>query len=132
MNVDMISTKELQYFVGKVCTILTKQVTGTFKIEDRRFVDFFTGRVIAINQTTVWLEHVITKAKSAFFIDALAAIVEEQTVAEDHPDIKELKANYAHRQEAAQAPKQPYVSVSSLKQTANSLKEKYKLEDDLR
>lgn len=86
MKLTSITVKDLQYFIGKVCTILTNY--NGLKLKDKEFVDFFVGRVESISEDCICISHLETGQKSVFF--DVISISEEQLITTDHPEYTEL------------------------------------------
>lgn len=86
MQLNIITVKELQYFVGKVCTILTPY--QNIKIQDQQFIEFFVGRVESISSDCIWISNLTTGIKSVFF--DIISINEERVITSDDPDYPEL------------------------------------------
>lgn len=96
------ATKKLQYFVGKICTILTVGINKDFNLE--QFGNFFTCRIEAIDADGVVCVHPITNCKSFFFLDKIVSISEEQEITEDHPAYKEIKQEVQKSEELMSSP----------------------------
>lgn len=120
MNLNQFTVRELQYFVGKVCTIMVPN--SGISIDSKRFIDFFVGRVDAINEHCVWMSHLITGQKSVFF--EVISINEEQVISSDHPDYEKLKQESERVTKTTLGPKPQTVSIDSLAQQAQKAKEK--------
>ena len=121
----------LKYFVNKVCTVLTQNATGNLRIEQKSFVDFFTGKVLFLDEQGIWLEHILTKTKSIFFYQSIVGIVEEQVLDENHPDLPAIREKIQSQKEPVKAQpvmnKAPeYVSMESLQKKSDELNKKYK------
>ena len=127
MKLTPLTTKELQTFVGKVCTIVTPYVTGNFAISNPRFLDYFVGRVDSINDDCVCVSHLVTGSKSVFF--EVVAIVEEQIVGPEHPEYEELKRKHGKvaMPLSSPPPKQPgpFVSIEEMEQKAIEMKNRF-------
>ena len=121
MNLSPQAVRELQYFVGKVCTIIPTN-TAMINVESKRFVDFFVGRVDAINEHYVWVSHLLTGQKSVFF--DVVSINEEQVISSDHPDYEKLKQESEKLTKTQIGPKPQSITIDSLSQQAQRIKEK--------
>lgn len=125
MNLPQHTVRELQYFVGKVCTIVVPVMSGNISIDNKRFVDFFVGRVDAIDDQCIWTSHLITGTKSVFF--DVISINEEQVISPDHPDYDDLKSTFETKSSPVpQAPPTPFVDVSDLTARADQIKNQFK------
>lgn len=65
---------KLQYFVGKVCTILTPPTNRMFN--DQQHANVFVGLVEEIDHLGVWIRQ-LTTGKTSFFAAPIIGIVEE-------------------------------------------------------
>jgi hypothetical protein len=63
------------YFVGKVCTIHTRQIN--WKLNAEQNIDYFVGIVNSINECGVCLTNVINHKKTFIMTPAIVAIAEE-------------------------------------------------------
>lgn len=109
----MSFSKNLEIFVGKVCTILTKPVNIQFR-DFMQHAQYFTGEVSHIDEYGIWLEHNQTKQISFFSLENIVGIVEEQKIPLDHPMADQIKEAVAKKQQ----PKQPFKNPNQLpKQT---------------
>lgn len=121
MNLSPQTVRELQYFVGKVCTVLVPYSAG-INVDNKRFIDFFVGRVDAINEQSVWLSHLVTGQKSVIF--DVISLNEEQVIESDHPDYEKIKQESEKITKTTLGPKPQTVSIDSLAQQAQQVKEK--------
>lgn len=81
--------KKLQHFVGKICTVITNNINkNDFSLE--QFCNIFTCMIDSIDSDGISGIHPLTKCRNFFFLDKVVAIVEEQTIKEDHPEYKEI------------------------------------------
>ena len=119
----MISTqaeKELQYYVGKLCSIITKPVN--LPITEATHSQWFTVRVDAIDQEQIWGTDVGRGTKSTFFFP-IVSIVEEQVITEDDPNYDEVRKTLESKiaakpldvNEAEPEPPKPAVSCCGAK-----------------
>lgn len=82
--------KKLDYFVGKVCTVLTGPTN--WKLDQKQTLDYFLGVVESIDNLGVVLVNVINNKKTYIFSDSLVAIAEETVVdPNDQQTIDELE-----------------------------------------
>jgi hypothetical protein len=78
----------MQYFLGKIVTILVRSTTLDFSWDDKsqyRHAQYFTGRLEKIDNLGVWLYDEQRKVKSYFFSQHIVGILEEQEVPQEHP-----------------------------------------------
>jgi hypothetical protein len=66
--------QKLQYFVGKICTILTPPTNRTF--DDMTHANCFVGIVEDINELGIWIQYPSSQQK-AFFPVPIIGIIEE-------------------------------------------------------
>lgn len=74
----------LDYFVGKGCSIITHSINKDFTKEE--WNDYFVGRIDAIDEIGILMTHLFTGCKNYFFIKNVIAIIEEQTLHPANPD----------------------------------------------
>lgn len=83
--------KNLEYFVGKPCTIFTHAINRNFKEENpNTFPEqphhYFVGIVESFDDFGIIVTQVLTGLKSYFFLTGLIAIVEEMILDPDIPE----------------------------------------------
>lgn len=76
-------------FLDRVCTILTQPVSFPFK-DAIQHSQFFTGKVVDVNQYGIWLKH-LQIGTYAFYSFPIVGIVEEQYVPENDPRIDKIR-----------------------------------------
>ena len=76
------------YFIGKICTILTKPVARQFT--DEQFNDYFVGEIQEINNTTIIVKHPATGCLNCSYVANIIGIAEEQVIHPDTPENIEL------------------------------------------
>jgi hypothetical protein len=88
-----MKTKQLEYFLGKVCTIFTIPINRDFKAENpttypQPVFHYFVGKVIEIDEKGVFLQQWNNnkKLKSYFFIEHIVGISEEEVLDPTRPD----------------------------------------------
>lgn len=84
--------EKLQYFVGKICTIITYQTTRQYS--DEQHANTFTGIVDAIDEMGVWMRILPHMKRRAFFAVPLCGIVEEEVIPITPEQEKEIKQAY--------------------------------------
>jgi len=117
----------LEYFEGKVCTILTTQIS--FGLSLQQSTDYFVGRVDEINEMFVWLTHLPTGTKSMFPVQHIIGIIEEQVISNDHPDAEKIKEELEKQRRPVAQPVQKsptqFIDIKNLQRQATDLKEQY-------
>jgi hypothetical protein len=89
-----MNTTKITYFLDKVVTVLTVITAKTFpgdEVGQFQHAQHFTGRLKAITEHQLWLEHLIDKTQSLIFLEHVVGIFEEREVAEDHPEVIRAK-----------------------------------------
>jgi len=95
-----MKNQNLQYFVGKVCTIFTHPINRNFKEENpQTFVEqpyhYFVGVIDSVDDHGVMVTQVFSGLKSYFFLAGLISIAEEEVLNPENEDdakiINELK-----------------------------------------
>jgi hypothetical protein len=81
------NSKQLQYFIGKVCTIFTGPIARNFSPEE--FNDYFVGIVETIDEEGVWTVHPKNNCKNYFVLSQIYGICEEEVVFKQTEEIKE-------------------------------------------
>jgi hypothetical protein len=126
----------INYFIGKVCTIITTPINRDYKQENpntypEQLYNYFLGRVLEIDKDGgVWLEQVMTpeKSKSYFYGRQVIGIAEEQVLNPQHPDhakiIEQIKSANKSIEELTK-PTGPFVDVNAVGNISKKLAEKY-------
>jgi hypothetical protein len=73
--------KELEYFIEKPITIITKSINRNFN--ETQSIDYFTGICEKITQNGVFTIHPITGCKNFILFSSMVGIFEEQKVVEE-------------------------------------------------
>lgn len=135
----MSTDEQLQYFVGKVCTVFFGPINRSF--DERQILDYFVGIIEAVDGECIWSLHPLTKTRNCYFIKHIYSISEEQVLDPNKPedaqtikDFKERKAQtYNIKKEPPQEDVQdvghndsPFVDVASITQLAKKAKEQFK------
>lgn len=102
---------KLNYFKGKICTILTAPANRLF--DETQHVNVFVGLVEEIDEMGVWIVQLTEKKKSFFRLSAIVGIVEETVTFFSDEEAKEVKKQL----EATLPPKdgQKLISLESIK-----------------
>jgi hypothetical protein len=124
----MKDPKKLQYFVGKVCTIFTRQINRNYKEENpatflEQMFHYFVGVVESVDEDGIMTTQVQGGQKSFWFMDNLVGIAEEQVLhpekAEDAEIIQKYKAMKPETlPESMKKPASPFVDPAGLAQLA--------------
>jgi hypothetical protein len=139
--------ESFDYFVGKVCTIHTRQINWNLKPEQN--LDYFVGIVNSVNECGICLTNVINHKKTFIMTPAIVAIAEESVVADKQEyeqsskEYEEMKRElfkhnpniYPPEKVAQNAPERkpvtkvndsPFVDIASITAHARAAKEKFK------
>ena len=106
---ELAHVDDLQYFVGKVCTIITPNIN--WKFDERQSADYFSGIVERITSLGIWTIHPITQNKNFYFITQITAIIEEQFITPDDPNYDAVVGQYKEDKK----PKQPVMQTPVVK-----------------
>jgi len=108
--------KELQYFVNKVCTIITPPMA--LPLSNQNFPEWFSIKIEAITPEAIVGSDLSRNTKSVFFFPIIG-IAEEQLIEENHPDYEKVK-DYMEEKK-----KDVPLSVAELSQQASLIKNKF-------
>ncbi len=114
----------LEYFKGKVCTILTAPANRHF-LDESQYANTFVGLVEKVDEFGIWLVQLSTKKKSFFTLHQLVGIIEETVTFFD----SEEEAQSVRKQLEARLPAkdgQQLISVDSLNKLKKNNQEKKK------
>lgn len=107
--------EKLDYFTGKICTILTLPVNIDFKHKGadsylKDIYSYFLGRIESVNQLGVVIEHLGKNTKSFFPWNSIVCIAEEEELdpEKDSEIIEKIKES------PVKQPKTPYVDLETL------------------
>jgi len=120
--------ENLKHFIGKYCTITTVQINYRFKYE--QMVDYFMGRIEAIDENGILVTHPITKCKNYIFLKYMVSIAEEQYT--EDPEIIEQykKGNSDVKKEVTMGrittTDTPYVDPTGMAELAKKAREAFK------
>lgn len=73
--------KELEYFIDKPITIITKSINRNFN--ETQSIDYFTGICEKITQNGIFTIHPITGCKNFILFSSIVGVFEEQKVLEE-------------------------------------------------
>lgn len=85
----MSPSKQLQYFVGKVCTVFIGGILSR-QFNERQFADYFVGVVDQITDNGIFTTHPVTGCKNFYALSSVVAICEEQVLDPNKPEEAEL------------------------------------------
>lgn len=148
----MLKSKELQYFVGKVCTIFTHPINRNFKEENPQtypepVLIYFIGVVESITDNGLLLQQVGNTEskkplKSYFFLDKIIGIAEEEELSYDDPKdteiIEHIKKQHQEQEQKMKEQEEkllsqasipedssPFINPDAISQMAERLKENF-------
>jgi len=111
--------KNLQHFVGKICTILTRPTTRIF--DETQHANTFVGLVEQVDDYGIWLLQLTTRKSSFFFAGTLVGILEETVTPLSEEDARKVQQELEKRA-LPQSGKQELVSLGGIKKMANDAK----------
>jgi hypothetical protein len=85
----MISEKQrerLQYFVDRIVSFIVPATSKRF--EENDIIQYFVGRVTAIDEAGIWYRHLETNCMNFIFYENIISIAEEKFTA-DEPEVQE-------------------------------------------
>lgn len=89
-----ISNSQFNYFMDKIVTILcisgTKQFDTTNKTGATEYAEYFTGRVLNMDENFVTIKHLSKNLNSLFNIDNVIGIIEEEELSQQHPVAEQI------------------------------------------
>jgi len=88
------SCHDLQYFIGKLCTIMAPPMG--LHLDNRTYPEWFTVTVDQITSDAVWGTDPQRGTKAVYFFPILG-IVEEQVLDSNHPDYEKIKSEISQR-----------------------------------
>ena len=87
--------KDLQHFVGKICTIFTIPFNRQF--DERQSREHFVVRVVDINATGIWGQHPFNSTMSFFFLPHVVFIQEEVELDANNPEHAAMLKDFEQR-----------------------------------
>lgn len=89
-----MTTNNLTYFIGKICTVFTVALNRNFKEENpatypKNLFNYFIGKVESVDEHSIMLT-TISGLKMLFFKQAIVAIAEEEVLDPDDADDAEI------------------------------------------
>jgi hypothetical protein len=110
--------KKLQYFVGKICTIITNQTARNYN--DEQHANIFTGMVDEIDEMGVWVRVLPSMERKAFFPAPICGIIEEEVKIITPEQEEEIRAAYL--KETVDPTPENLISIGSIRDKANKLR----------
>lgn len=96
-----MKTKQLEYFLNKICTIFTVPINRDFKTENpatypEPVLNYFIGKIINIDDNGVLIKQWNTKKglRSYFFSKYIVAITEEEMLNATNPEDAKIIEEY--------------------------------------
>ncbi len=87
----VIYSKDLDYFVGKFCTVFVPMTNWRFQEENEgKTIQYFCGVVYKINELHVWLE--LNGSNTCFSMESIISMSVEPVVAETDPEYEKLSS----------------------------------------
>lgn len=83
---------DLNYFVGKYCTISTTQIN--FRFNPEIMISYFSGFINEIDTAGILMTHHITQKKNFIKWEHVVGIHEEVVLREDDPQAKKIIEQY--------------------------------------
>lgn len=86
----MISNQQkdrLEYFVDKIVSFIVPATSKRF--EDNDIIQYFVGRVTAVDESGMWFRHLETGCMNFVFYSQIISIAEEKFVPDEEPEQKE-------------------------------------------
>lgn len=99
-------------FLNKICTVLTHATNLQCK-DAVQFAQFFTGKVVDINEYGVWLQNLHNNTYG-FFAFPIIGIVEEQNIPENDPRAEQIKEMLKKKTPQANSPRGNFIPIESL------------------
>lgn len=117
-----MTTKGLEYFVGKICTVFTVPTNRDFKSENPQtfpqpMFHYFVGKVTEVNQNGIFIEQWNSdkKLRSFFFANHIIGLSEEEILDPSNPKDREVIEDYKRTNETSMKTAQE--NVDTLKKT---------------
>ena len=130
------SNQDLQYFVGKLCTVFTAPMNRNFQAESpntypEAVYKYFMGVVESVGQTGLLLTQATNGLKTYFFINNIVAIAEEEVLDPDNPEHAEIIRQFdtPKPQPQVSIPSGPYVDPDALAELSKQLRDNLKPRD---
>jgi len=121
--------KDLQYFIGKLCTIFTTPMNRDFQSEaphdyPKALYKYFMGVVESITPNGILLTQVSTGLKTYFMRPQIVAIAEEELLDPENPEDAEAIEKFQPAPQVA-VPEGPFMDPDAMLEITRQLKEKW-------
>lgn len=90
MTISEQQKKSLEYFIGKVVTMLAPPINRN--LDDSGVLSYFLGKVTKIDEAGLWFKNIDTNCENFIFYNKLISIAEEVVVLEDKKEAEIIKA----------------------------------------
>jgi hypothetical protein len=128
--------KDLQYFVGKLCSVFTTPMNRDFRSEaphdyPKALYKYFMGVVESVTPHGLLLTQASTGLKTYFYHNQIVAIAEEELLDPNNPDdaaiIEKFQVVPPIAQPAPQVniPDSPYADADAMMEISQQLRNKY-------
>ena len=121
-----MKNKDINYFVGKDCSIFTTPLNRDFRLEGpnylQQFFNYFLGIVESIDENGLLLSQ-RNNLKVYVFRDHLVAIAEEERLDPDKPEDAEIIKEFKPLPEPIKMP--DLLDIDSISNIADNLKENF-------
>ncbi len=116
---NALTSKNLGYFVGKVCTILSRPINRQF--DEKQSNDYFLGIVECVTEDGIFTTHTITGCKNFYLLKNIVGICEEQVLDPSRPEEAELIQEF--KQKVTPSDNSPFVDIDLMASLAKQAKE---------
>ncbi len=107
-------TKDLDFFVDKVCTIIVRDINWRYKVEN--MIDYFVGFVSKIDENYIWTRHATTGGSNCIDLEAVVSLHEEQVLYEEKVEDKKLIEEFKAKKPESNPAK--FVNIKELSELA--------------
>jgi hypothetical protein len=103
--------QELDYFLGKICTVFTVPINRNFQTENPKtypepMYHYFMGRIVEITSHGIMMEQWAAgpkRLRSFFMLSQIVGIAEEETLNPNNPEDAKLIKQYKEEFDAAES-----------------------------
>jgi hypothetical protein len=113
---------KLNYFVGKLCTVITYQSPKLYN--DEQHANTFTGIVEEVNPMGVWMRLLPQMTRKAFFAVPLCGIVEEEMIPITEEEEKQIREAYVKEASTDKIPEN-LLSLGNIKSKVAQVKTQF-------
>ena len=131
-------SENLNYFKGKVCTIICRSMNRNFQEEGPKtyptqVYDYFVGIVESIDQNGILLKKINNNLKSYFYHSSIICISEEEVIDDTHPMKEKILKEFEESKKierdikssvAKNTTDDKYIDISELEILSNKFKNK--------